>query len=893
MAIKKFFLIFDRQGRSFSRIDINLVTNMNRIATTIILLLLSALSFSSIAQVPDSIVHKLSGYIDAVENFGNTLPQEKVYLHFDNTSYYQGDPIWFQCYVVTPESNRPSDLSKTLYVELLNPGGEIIAKRVLSTKNGRCHGSFELTQLPFYSGFYEVRAYTKYMLNFGEEIVFSRIFPVFDKPGKPGGFEEKKIQKYNVYKYPQTRKRTTKAKKINLKFFPEGGSLVKGIPSYVAFEATDAYGRPIELSGKVVNREKEEIVSFATMHEGRGAFTYTPVGEGNDRAEVEFDGKKHRFDLPEVQLQGYGLHIDNLLEEDSIGISVQKSLHTPTAVLGLAVISHGKLLNYCMLNVKKNSPVSFKLDKSEWMPGVAQIVLFDTAGQVIADRLIFTRKPEQLVVNVRKDKESYQPFDHITLDFSVRDTLGKPVSAPMSISVRDGWEEVESRHSMLSDLLLMSEIKGYVHRPLYYFEADDDEHRAALDGLLMVQGWRRYAWKYASGVEPFDMKYMPEQGIEVHGKVVSFVRGKPKPNIQVSSFLAKRGEEETSSGEISYGLLETDSVGRFAFISNMIGKWDLVLSVMEKGKKKDYRIMLDRVFSPQPIPYLPGEMQVSLFGTGEPEVGGELQTDTIIGNDADFDRFMDAYEDSLAKQGIRGKNHRLSEVVVKAKKGSREKDIYTNRSKSVAYYDVPSEMDDIQDKGDYIGNDIHELLMRVNSKFIRRFNRGEEWLSYKGRSPLYVINYQRTEADELDQTRYLTLRLEAIKSIYINEDLSIRCQYADPRMTAMDVDFFYSCVVFIETYPEGEIPVKGGKGVRKTWVDGYSEPTEFYQPDYSILPKGEDYRRTLYWNPEVMPDEAGNVRVSFYNNSRCRKLKITAEMISAGGAIGIFSEKFD
>lgn len=82
--------------------------------------------------------------------------QEKVYLHFDNTSYYQGDPIWFQCYVVTPGLNHPTELSKTLYVELLNPGGEIISKRVLPIRNGRCHSSFELTQLPFYSGFYEV-----------------------------------------------------------------------------------------------------------------------------------------------------------------------------------------------------------------------------------------------------------------------------------------------------------------------------------------------------------------------------------------------------------------------------------------------------------------------------------------------------------------------------------------------------------------------------------------------------------------------------------------------------------------------------------------------------------------------------------------------------------------
>lgn len=133
---------------------------------------------------------------------GDVLPQEKVYLHFDNTSYYQGDPIWFQCYVVTPGLNHPTELSKTLYVELLNPGGEIISKRVLPIRNGRCHSSFELMQLPFYSGFYEVRAYTKYMLNSGEEIIFSRVLPVFDKPANPGEYKEKNIQKYAVYKYP-------------------------------------------------------------------------------------------------------------------------------------------------------------------------------------------------------------------------------------------------------------------------------------------------------------------------------------------------------------------------------------------------------------------------------------------------------------------------------------------------------------------------------------------------------------------------------------------------------------------------------------------------------------------------------------------------------------------
>ena len=122
--------------------------------------------------IPDSIAVRLQGFVSALEQFGKALPQEKVYLHFDNTSYYQGDQIWFQCYVVTSEFNRPTAWSKTLYVELLNPGGEIVSRQILPIRNGRCQGNFTLTHLPFYSGFYEVRAYTKYMLNFGEATVF-------------------------------------------------------------------------------------------------------------------------------------------------------------------------------------------------------------------------------------------------------------------------------------------------------------------------------------------------------------------------------------------------------------------------------------------------------------------------------------------------------------------------------------------------------------------------------------------------------------------------------------------------------------------------------------------------------------------------------------------------
>jgi hypothetical protein len=271
-------------------------------------------------EAVDSTVQKLMGYAAALNNFGKALPQEKVYLHLDNTSYYQGDKIWFQAYVVTSDYNKPTTLSRTLYVELLNAGGTVINKVTLPIVNGRCNGDFALNHLPFHSGFFEIRAYTKYMTNFGEDVIFSRVIPVFDKPEKEGNYEEKRMlrmRKANS-RYIVKREWETRDDEVTLKFFPEGGNLVAGVQSQVAFEATDKGGAPLEVEGHIVGKGGEQRAQFATKHEGRGVFDYTPT-EG-DKAEVEYGGKKYRFDLPNAQEQGAVMRVDNVTMRDSVKV---------------------------------------------------------------------------------------------------------------------------------------------------------------------------------------------------------------------------------------------------------------------------------------------------------------------------------------------------------------------------------------------------------------------------------------------------------------------------------------------------------------------------------------------------------------------------------------------
>ena len=78
----------------------------------------------------------------------NAQVQEKVYVHTDNTCYFVGD------------------MSRLLYVELLSPDGLVVERqRIIVSSHGFTCGQFVL-QDSLYSGYYELRAYTRWMLNF-------------------------------------------------------------------------------------------------------------------------------------------------------------------------------------------------------------------------------------------------------------------------------------------------------------------------------------------------------------------------------------------------------------------------------------------------------------------------------------------------------------------------------------------------------------------------------------------------------------------------------------------------------------------------------------------------------------------------------------------------------
>lgn len=112
-----------------------------------------------------------------LDEYTNKYPQEKVHLHMDKPYYAIGDDIWFKAYVTNTKTQGPSTLSKILYVELINEKDSVKKQLKLPIMGGITWGDFKLTD-SLGEGNYRIRAYTKYMRNFGTDFFFDKTIKI-------------------------------------------------------------------------------------------------------------------------------------------------------------------------------------------------------------------------------------------------------------------------------------------------------------------------------------------------------------------------------------------------------------------------------------------------------------------------------------------------------------------------------------------------------------------------------------------------------------------------------------------------------------------------------------------------------------------------------------------
>ena len=412
----------------------------------------------------------------SIAGHSQNVSLELVYLQTDKGIYETGEDLWFKTYVMDAQSLALSERSKTLFVEMLNARDSIVWQEKYPILSGIAEGHMYIDK-DLKEGDYRIHAYTRF------SFLNDTLRPVYPK--------KIRVVKSIAYKgtdSPQDEDRPV----VRLSFFPEGGDLIDGIPTKVAFKAWDGKGMPAKVKG-VLQENGKEIARLETVHDGMGFVFILPRKESSYKV-VLSDGRE--FPFAEVTASGLSIHLRKQTDE-YLEFHLSQSKGTATQTVKLEGRMRGKLC--CMATGTLRERLKVRIPLKEFtMQGIAEFTLYNADGQPMAERLVYVHPERKLHIELNTDSARYFTRGKGKLNVKVTDEAGKPVQAHLGLSIFDGAYQNElNPENMLSYCLLSTEIKGNIHNPAYYFDGNNKDRLSALDLLLLTQGWRRYVWEKA------------------------------------------------------------------------------------------------------------------------------------------------------------------------------------------------------------------------------------------------------------------------------------------------------------------------------------------------------------------------------------------------------------
>ncbi len=472
------------------------------------------------AVIPD-----LEGKID---DYYQRYPQQKAYLHLDKLAYQAGEKIWYSAYLVDARSHKPDTISKNLVVELINSYGSTSLIQLLKLENGFARGDFHIPDT-MSEGLYQIKAYTNWMRNFGDEYFFRREINIWNP-----GYYAKQYREDKLDRKKHKRKSSRKARRLDVQFFPEGGYLVGGVNSVIGFKAVNDLGLGVPVSGTVYDNKKNRIAGFSSSRLGMGAFTFTPEADTRYNAEVELPGGKvQRFGFPEVQSSGYYMKLERN-NRDGLRLRVGSTLESQTVLIACHI--RGKLLFSSEIKLGPGDTV-LDIPSGDFPSGILHISLFDSNRKPRCERLAFIHSDDMIDLSIRQDKSEYGKMEAVELTLVARDGSGQPLQGFFSLSVSDRDLEnsaADFQSDIVSSLLLSSDIAGRIEQPDFYFRDRNAETLKALDVLLLTQGWRRFSWDDLINEIPKKIDYPIQKGLMVRGRVTKEFLDIPLKNLPVT-----------------------------------------------------------------------------------------------------------------------------------------------------------------------------------------------------------------------------------------------------------------------------------------------------------------------------------------------------------------------
>ena len=456
--------------------------------------------------------------IDAnLSRYANDFAQERIYFHYDKSSYAPGETIWFKAYLM--KGIFPADESKTIYVDWTDAKGNLLLHSSGPVQDGTSFGQFDIP-LNYTGDFIHAKAYTKWMLNFDTSFLYNKDLQILSK------------STLNV------------DKKIlpEITFFPEGGDAIVGVINKIAFKANDQFGRPIKIKGIIQNNKGKTIDTIKVIHDGMGYFYITPQPGETFNAIWEDEKKvKHNTELPSIKVSGVSLQVAIAGTNRNFLVTASHGSEDKLSTLHLIGTMYQQPIFNITKELKSGSTQGI-IPTVDLPSGILTITVFDANWNPLAERISYINNeeylfyPEMTVQHWGLNKRAKNE-----IEISVPDSL----STNLSISVTDNAIDADTSDNIISHLLLTGELKGKVNNPVYYFQNKSDSISRQLDLVMLTHGWRRFNWQnVVKGIfpqinYPKDTSYLSISGkiyggtpaqLRDAGNIVLFINQKNKPN---------------------------------------------------------------------------------------------------------------------------------------------------------------------------------------------------------------------------------------------------------------------------------------------------------------------------------------------------------------------------
>lgn len=627
---------------------------------------------------------------------------------------------------------------------------------------------------------------------------------------------------------------------FDVSFFPEGGYAPISTNLTMAFKSINTSGFSENVKGQVFDDQNQLCTEFESIHLGMGSFNmyYSPAKKYHVVC-TNNENVTKRFNLPEPM--DNAISLKTAWERDKLFVKVLKS---PNYQLQpkTQLIAHIRGIPIYIEPWDDNKEY-LVFEKDFFPAGIVHFLLVDEKRNILSERLVFSSQSSTLAkTNIELDKKTYQTRDKINMSIHITDENKEPLSGNFSLAVVDANDmSVDTTSNIISNLLLSSDLKGYIENPMSYMQKDNKRSQAALDVLLMTQGWRRYDIPNLLKEKlTKDLKYPVELSEEVTGKVEGLFSALKDGNICLLAL---------KDSVIGTSFTKPDKEGKFIFkdLEYKDGTRYIIQANTKSGSKK---VFLD-VDTLNHFPSLPTQIKMT---RQEP-----VLKDTVLSA---------TNKNYTANAGL--KMYNLSELMVTAKR----KQAMTTES---PYYSMTSsQVITAKEIENSHFLSVYDLLRRISGVTVIGTD-----VRFRGNTPMLLLDNVPTEGFDYDM-----LMVSDIQDAFVTPGTTMGIIFGSRGANGAIV--INTKKGFVQTN-------KISSNIKYVKAVGYQQSVKFYSPAYETEQEKNnskpDYRTTIYWNPNVQIGADGIANLNFYAADSPSKYVVLIEGISQFGHLIHLSDK--